>query len=416
MEYFLPILYLLLFYFLIFKFKFFKLEELPGWVPYVVFLLKVMAGVTYYLVHVWLYPIDQQIYLDAGQVVFSSVKESWWYYIRLVFGPSGSFLDPEIFKYAYYSNFWSHAGNYSLVRFHALSRLFSFGNNLVHVVFMSWLAFLSFVFYYKVLYSLKAFRPLVIVILLVGLPSLMFWTSGIHKDGLIYFGISVCLYFIVRMLESGIKRSTLLWFFVGILLVSTVRDYIIILLAPALFVLMLTMLFPGRVFRKFLIVYALGGFVVLLITEFHPDFNLYATISDRQLGFINEPGGSDFPVRRLYAHPVSIISYFPTALFNSVFRPFPWEVKNVVQMVSCVEVGLLGLLLILALLYRKNPINWHPVIVFFMFYSLTNLLLIGLLLDNSGTLVRYRSVPLSFLTIVLLYMLDFRWLKYRVSD
>lgn len=413
MAYLLPILYLLLFYFLIFKVKFFKLEELPGWVPYVVLLLKVIAGVTYYLVHLWMYPIDQQIFFESGKVVYSSIHESWWYYIRLVFGPSGTFLEPEIFKYAYYSNFWSHSGNYSLVRFHALARLFSFGNNLVHVVLMSWLAFMAFVLYYKVLYSIKVFRPLVLVGLLVGLPSLLFWTSSIHKDGLIYFGISICLYFIVKMVDKGVNRSTLFFLFTGIFMVSTVRDYIIILLAPALFVMMITQLFPGRVFRKFIIVYALGAFVVLLITEFNPGFNIYQTISDRQLSFIKEVGGSDFAVRRLYAHPVSIISYFPTALFNSVFRPFPWEVKNIVQMVSCVEVGLLGLLLILALLYRKRPINWHPIIVFFVFYSLTNLLLIGLLLDNSGTLVRYRSVPLSFLTIVLFYMLDFKWIKYK---
>ncbi len=413
MEYLVPVIYVVLLFVLVNKIKFFRLAELPVWVVNILLGTKMVAALAYYYVHELMYPIDQSNYFRAGKIIHSSLSESWWYYIRLVFGPSGGFLDPAIFEFAYLSNYWSHTGNYSIVRFHAIARLFSFGYDLVHVVLMGFISFIAGVLFYRTLRELKMFRPIVLALLIFCIPSLAFWTAGIHKDGLVYFGISICLYHAYKMTKHRARWSHVFWLGIGILLVTTVRDYLAILLIPAIVMLIFTLLFPKGVFKKFLIAYALGGMIVLIITEVPNDFDIYKTIAHRQWGFLAEPGGSDFEVKKLYPNPVSIVTYFPTAMFNSIFRPLPWEVSNIVQIISFLEVSLLGLLFILAIIYRRHKVKWHPVLVFLLFYSLSNLLLIGLLLDNSGTLVRYRSIAISFLAIILLYFVDFKALQYQ---
>ncbi len=388
--------------------NFFRLEKMPRWLVYALFATKIVAGMAYYYIHNEIYPIDQNRFFNAGEIIHSSIGESIWYYLRLVFGPNANYLDIPIFKYAYYTDYWSHSGNYAMVRFHAFCRLFSMGFYSVHVIFMAFLMLIAGLLFYKVFSKLNLYHPYILLIILFGIPSLVFWTTGIHKDGFIYFGLGICLYNLYEFVEEKAKWYNLFGLVLGVFMISTIRFYLNVLLLPALAMLFYTLLRPEHAFWKFTIVYLVGALVAILLNALIPSINVYEVIVERQSEFIIEGGGSNFEVRHLAPNFFSIVTFIPTALFNASFRPLPWEISSAIQMVSGVEIALVTLVFILGFVYRKPTIKWHPVIVFILFYALSNLLLIGLLVSNSGTLVRYRAIALSLLVLVAFQMIDFR--------
>ena len=408
MEYLAVSFYIILFIWVISQMRFFRLEKLPNWVVYALFAVKVIGGMAYYYIHNEIYPIDQNSFFLAGEVIHSSLSESLWYYLRLVFGPNGTYLDLPIFKYAYYCNYWTSSGSYTIVRFHAFCHLFSMGYFTVHVIFMAFLMLIASLLFYKVLIKLSLYHPYLLLAILFGIPSLIFWTTGIHKDGFIYVGLGICLYNLYEFVEERAKWYNLFGLFLGIFLISAVRLYLNVLLFPALAMLFYTLLRPENALWKFTFVYIVGAVAMILLNALIPSMNIYEILANRQVEFMSELSGSNFEVRPLEPNLLSIVAFTPIALFNAIFRPLPWEISSLVQMVSGVEIALLSLIFILGFVYRKPTIKWHPVIVFILFYALSNLLLIGMLVSNSGTLVRYRAIALSFLVLVVFQMIDFR--------
>jgi cell division protein FtsL len=61
---------------------------------------------------------------------------------------------------------------------------------------------------------------------------------------------------------------------------------------------------------------------------------------------------------------------------------------------------------VLSLPKRKTERKVNLISYFIFFYAAINLLLIGLLVSNVGTIVRYRSIALSLLFVVVLQAFD----------
>lgn len=67
------------------------------------------------------------------------------------------------------------------------------------------------------------------------IPSFLYWTSGLHKEGLIFTGISLVIYAIYFGLKEkrfGIIR--ILSLLTGLLLLLVLRNFIIVIIIPAI--------------------------------------------------------------------------------------------------------------------------------------------------------------------------------------
>ncbi|HXB29769.1 MAG TPA: hypothetical protein VNW49_08120, partial [Puia sp.] len=100
--------------------------------------------------------------------------------------------------------------------------------------------------------------------------------------------------------------------------------------------------------------------------------------------------------------PVSFIKILPQAFANSTLRPYPWEGKNLLQSISSADVLFLiaGLIYFLVSPHRKEQIS-HPVYWFFLFYSLSQLIGIGMAVPFPGAIVRYRSIVFLLMALFL---------------
>ncbi len=421
------------------------------------FAAKIVAGLVYAGVQAHYYNGgDAYKYFKGGQVIYRSLWENPWYYLRLVFGKNGGFVDTPIYKYAYHTECWDHLGAYAFCRLNALWHLISGGYYSVHVLFMAFLMLLAGLNFYRVLQPLKLMPDKVLYVLIFLTPALLFWTGGVYKGGMVYLGLSCCLLATVRLaarnkfsaiqkssplviistpLNAGLQRGTkrrlssplegaqgvdnwkkaaklhnLFSLLIGLGLIGLFRNYLLLLLLPALAILFYTLKYPKHAGWKFVGVYLVGILALVLLSPILP-INIYEVLAQRQWAFLAEWGGSDFNVAPLAPTLQSFAGFLPTALFNVSCRPFLWAADSAVQFLSAIGITLFWLVALLTFIFKKKKINWHPVQWFLLFYAMTNLLLVGILVSNSGTITRYRVIAIHFLILLLVSLIDFNRLR-----
>jgi hypothetical protein len=113
-------------------------------------------------------------------------------------------------------------------------------------------------------------------------------------------------------------------------------------------------------------------------------------------------GNTQYKLDSLEPGPMSFIRILPQATANTVFRPYPWEGKNLLQSISSVEVIFLiaGLFFYIVSPNRKQQVS-HPLHWLFLFYSITQFIAIGYVVPFPGAIVRYRSIAFLFLVLFL---------------
>ncbi len=384
----------------IFRFKGFHVAGLTGAMVVFAGVAKIVAGLLYVLVQQRLYGGgDAYKYFKGGKVIYQSLWENPWYYLRLVFGKNGGFVDTPIYKYAYHTECWDHLGSYAFCRFNALLHLVSGGYYSVHVLLMAFLMLLAGLNFYRVLQPLRLMPDYWLYGLVFFTPTLLFWTGGIYKEGMVYLGLSCCILAVCRLTnKTSLKHILLL--IIGLGLILLFRNYLLLLLLPALILLFYTSKYPKYAPQKFIVAYLVGIIAMVVIAPFLP-FNIYEILAQRQWLFLAEHGGSDFGAVPLDASLQGIAATLPAGLVNATLRPFLWDASGALQIVSSVSILLVWLFAVLVIIRCKKNHTWHPVQLFLLFYALSNLALIGILVSNSGTMMRYRVIAVHFMVLLL---------------
>jgi len=302
--------------------------------------------------------------------------------------------------------------------------LLGFGSFFLTTVFVAiftygglWRLYLMFTSYFPQ-YS----RELAISVLFM--PSVIFWGSGILKDS---FTLAATCYFIgaTNDLITRKGKPILNWIILIIsgLIIINIKPYILIILLPGT----LVWYFYDKIkrirnsFFRYIIVpfvyiiIAAGSYLILTglgdkLGKFSPEKALetaVVTSNDLKQEYYE---GNSFDIGTFEATPLSIASKFPAATVAGLFRPFLWEARNVVMLLSAVENTyiLASTLLLLVLIRRKVLVAFisdHPLILYCTLFSLLFAFMIGISTSNFGALVRFKIplIPLymSSVTIML---------------
>ena len=118
--------------------------------------------------------------------------------------------------------------------------------------------------------------------------------------------------------------------------------------------------------------------------------------------------GNSFDIGEFDASLEGVLGKFPAATIAGLYRPFLWEVRNVVMMLSGLENTFL--LVITLLLLLRYPVFFFrslfrdPLLMFALVYSVTFAYSVGLSTSNFGALVRFKIPLLPFFVSMLLIM------------
>jgi hypothetical protein len=241
------------------------------------------------------------------------------------------------------------------------------------------------------------------------LPSFIYWTSGIHKDGIIFVGFLLVVYNIYFGLkEKHITWTKCLLILLGLALLLILRNYLLLIIIPAIIAWLLAERLRTKAVLSFLLVYICFAVLFFALPYLHPKLNLPAIVAEKQESFQKLQGGSAVPVPELQPHFISFSKNAPQALALSVLRPYPSDVKHLLSLAASVEINFLLLCSVLFLIWRYKKDHVSPFTLFCIFFSFSTLLTIGYTVNFLGAVVRYRSIVLPFLVVPMMASIDWK--------
>lgn len=283
----------------------------------------------------------------------------------------------------------------------------------------AWLLFLTF---YRIFPSARKLSAVATLFV----PSVIFWGSGILKDTLTLAAVSVatyCFFKIAIRRKASITNLALL--FLSFLVLYQIKIYILMCFLPAAmlwwFADKLAVIKPPilrLMIAPFILSISLAcGYIAIQeVAEENPRYNIKKlaetariTAYDIRYGWGARYGdGSGYSLGELDGSWGSLLRLAPQAVNVSLFRPYLWEVNNILMLLSAFE-ALACLMITLYIVVRvKTSIFFYfkkPEILFSVVFSIAFAFAVGVSTYNFGTLSRYKipMMPLFLLSLVMIY-------------
>jgi hypothetical protein len=415
LEILLTIAYTAFFIFLIGKLNFFSLDGISKRNIQFVFLLKIISGVALSLIYTYYYTdrlyADCFKFFDDSQVLYNlffTDRKMFWQFM-LGFPHNNE-------TYIYYSNlmhdWWNRYNLYNenrtIIRLNTVLRFFSLGYYQVHNVFFCFFSLIGLTAIVKLfLADLQEFRKPVFIFVFL-FPSVLFWGSGVLKDGLIFFCSGLALYFIGRAGSNENKKTLNLFlsiFFLLLLLFIKVHVFFIFL--PCFIAYVWSMQNKKHIALKYIFTFLLFLAFLLSFHLFNENINFLQYLVSKQKEFIElaaeVKAGSIIHVNPLQPDIGSLIKNSPLAFFNTLFRPHFLDSRSPFILLSALEntfIIIFGILVLFS--FRKEKIKFSPMFYFSVFYVIALFTLVGLITPVMGAMVRYKVQGIPFLFFIFL--------------
>jgi hypothetical protein len=270
------------------------------------------------------------------------------------------------------------------------------------------------------------------------LPSLVFWGSGVMKDTYTFAASGWLVYNIFMIF---VKKKKLV---VNIML-AIINAFIIIKIKPYIFVALL----PGTIIWLFfnpisriknrvlaltlvpaIIVFSVTMIVVVfssmggLLGKYNSIDSVIekAKVTQEDLTRSDQYGSNSYNIGKIDGTTTGMLKVAPAAIIAGMYRPFLWEAKNPVMLISGLENFFL-LIITFFLLIRLKIFRFFqflfsdPILIFSFLFVIIFMFSVGLASANFGALVRYKIPALPFLVAMVFIMLDkYTNYKKRVNE
>jgi len=286
LEMLLSIIYFCLFIFLIRKLPFYSVDGISKNAFALVFVVKISFGLIFWAVYAFYVPYHQKadafMYFDDGKAIYQALLENPIDYVKILLG----FSDPSLDHYIDNTGSWNmiyNQGIYNetrtIIRFNAIVDIFSFGNYHIHTIFICFLSLTGLAGIYKTFLPFLTDKKKELFIVVFFLPSVLFWGSGVLKEGLVLFAFGMLVYHVFRLINGNISFSRIAYVLIFAGLLSVTKAYMLLFLFPALAAYAWISKTNGKKPElKFLIVFAICISGVLCL----PKFDLPFTLMDKQ--------------------------------------------------------------------------------------------------------------------------------------
>lgn len=140
--------------------------------------------------------------------------------------------------------------------------------------------------------------------------------------------------------------------------------------------------------------------------------NILKAIESQQNTYtVLQNSGSSFEAGSVDNSVGGLLKLFPLGIVNSLFRPFLWEVRSPIMLLTAFEALTFMWLTFLCFKYTSfkrfgQLLRGNPSLVFCFVYSVLFAGLVGMSTLNFGTLARYKIPALPFYLILLFVILD----------
>lgn len=304
------------------------------------------------------------------------------------------------------NTYWNDVKSMVIIKLMAVINVFTNNSYYADIIFFNFLFLFGLAALFRLFNQVFPNKKWHIITGIFLLPSVLFWCSGIHKDGLILSAAGLIIYSFYKGFENKFTARRLFIVLLCMAALFLLRNFVFFALLPALLAWGLCEKYRGKNLIIFTAVYLLVIALFTIIPFIFPTINILAFITGKQHEFLLLEGGSKVNLPALEPDFSSFISFMPQALDMAFFRPHFNEVKSLSYIPAIIE-NVLFLLLLFVSISSLRKIRSEPVIVFLFFFTISIILLCGYTIPFTGAIVRYKSSVLPLLITPLLCIGNF---------
>lgn len=372
------------------------------------FIVKSIAGVCLGLLYMHYYNgEDTLMYFSDANALSNFASRDPWAFVRFLWSgdvaPNGVTLVGTQPRALFFT------------KFACIVSLLTGGNYWVISLWFSFISFLSA--WYLTSFLHKHFKMTVApVIAFLFFPSVVFWTSGLEKEGL----AMAMMYFITVIFLKLYTKTTLRyweWLFLpfAFWILWSIKYYFLAVFLPVASTLLVMRLLVMKYWQiKSKAMYAVIWISIFLVPlyiasivhpNFYPERFLDVIISNHDAFVALSEDHDIIHYDRLSSSAGDIIRNMPLALTSGIFRPFLWESVNPIQIIAAIEnlfIAVLTLWSITNLLYPKgrSGMTITPLVAGTLIFVGLLAVFLSLSTPNFGTLSRYRVGFLPYYVLV----------------
>lgn len=293
--------------------------------------------------------------------------------------------------------------------------LVSFNSFIITAMMLAWVCY-SGIWRLFLLFN-EQFPPLQkqLTISILFIPSVVFWGSGLLKDTITLSAVGWFTYhFYYFFIQKKYKLLSGAYIFISSFLLVSIKPYIFFALIPGSIVWLSNERLKNVKNKLFRVIagpfFIVGGLLVgvFILTQMGDVLGVYSV--DKVLNKAVESnmdqkqdyyGGNSFDIGDFDPTIQGVLGKAHLAITATLFRPFIWEARNPVMLLSGLENTYL-LLLTFFLLVKLKFFNFFtfigetPLLLFSMLFALFFAFSVGLATSNFGSLVRLKIPCIPF--------------------
>ena len=316
------------------------------------------------------------------------------------------------------NSYWKDLQGNMIIRFLSVCNIFSFGNYYVNVIFYNFVIFFGSMGLYRVYKDIYPNKNYLLLITCFLLPSLLIYTSTIHKEGLIFAAVGIVVYNMYAALHKyGFTWVRMYCIVLAMSFIFLQRNYVLLAMLPAILAWVVVSKKKYSSFLTFSIIYFLGIFIFFTAHFLSPKLNLPQSIINKQVDFQQLSTASTYiQSDTLQPNFKSFIIIAPQAFDHGFLRPFFTDIKLSASLLPlALEIFIYEIIFMLFIFFRDKKIIWEPFIYFGFCFGFSILLLIGYTIPIIGAIVRYRSIYLPFLLTPVLCTIKWQKIKQIIT-
>lgn len=359
-----------------------------------------------------------------SKVINSALDNSFSTWLKLiVHAPIDN--NPQLYPYVSQMYWYHDTSSYTVAAITAILGLLNGTTYLPIALLFAYISYTGIWAMYRTFISIypKLYKQLAIAFLYI--PSTVVWGSAVFKDTVCIFGLGWITYASFRIFinkDLSLKNMTML--VVSFYLIAIIKVYILLAFLPALGIWLLLsyshkikQVVIRWVVNLLFIGVSIGGFL-FLTRRFANALDKYSLENIAQTavttrGWINYVSGRDegsgYDLGTFDPTVSGMLRKFPQAVFVTLYRPFLWEARKAIMVLSALEAGVF-LWFTLFTFYKRGILSTFkniftdPNLLFFFVYTLIFAFAVGISTGNFGTLSRYKIPAMPFFTALLLIL------------
>ncbi len=339
------------------------------------------------------------------------------------------------YKYTSRIIFFNDPSSFTVIRLATIFDLVTFSSYSATAVIFGGLSFVGMWMLFIVFYKQQPRIHFWIAIACFFIPSVAFWGSGILKDTVVLAMLGVLTFYFYKIFfEREITATGVIILALAVIVIFSIKKFVLQAYLPVAF--LWIVLGNIRKIKSFalqlmvvpfagIVVVVSGYFAVLKIGEDDPRYDVSKLAITAQTTaydirfWTGRDAGSGYTLGELDGSFSSMFKLAPQAINVSLFRPYLWEAKNPLMLLSALE-SLFLLCFFLYIIIQQRKVLWQalrdPSIIFCLLFSLVFAFAVGVSTFNFGTLVRYKIIMLPFFLMGLILMLNYVKRDRKLSE